>query len=69
MLDTCRLASYWPKGQGVEGYEAAKGDFNRPDRYLYHRHYGGTGYEERPLRGTNPSRPYGGRCLHSLRIC
>ncbi len=23
--------------------------------------------EERPLRGTNPNRPDGGRCLHSLR--
>ncbi len=27
----------------------------------------GTGNEERPLRGTNPNRPDGGRCLHSLR--
>lgn len=25
------------------------------------------GNEERPLRGTNPNRPDGGRCLHSLR--
>ncbi len=23
--------------------------------------------KERPLRGTNPNRPDGGRCLHSLR--
>ena len=67
MLDTCRLASYGPKGQGEAGYEAAKGDVNRADRHLYHRHHGGTGNEERPLRGANPNRPDGGRCLHSLR--
>ena len=67
MLNTFRVASYGPSGQGEAGYEAAKGDINRPDRYLYHRHYGCTGYEERPLRGTNPNRPDGGRCLHSLR--
>ncbi len=30
-------------------------------------HSDGTGNEERPLRGTNPNRPDGGRCLHSLR--
>lgn len=68
MLDTCRLASYRPKGQGQAGYEAAKGENNRPDRHLYHRHYGGAGNEERPLRGTHPNRPDGGRCLHGLRI-
>lgn len=67
MLNTFRIASYWPPGQGEAGYEAAKSDLNRPDRHLYHRHYGGTGYEERPLRGTNSNRPDGGRCLHSLR--
>ena len=33
MLDTLRLASYRPSGQGEVGYEAAKGD-----GYLYHRH-------------------------------
>ena len=49
MLDTCRLASYGPKGQGEAGYEAAKGDVNRADRHLYNRHNGGTGNEERPL--------------------
>lgn len=69
MLNTFRVASYWPKGQGVAGYEAAKGDYYRPDRHVYHRHYGGAGHEERPLRGTNPNRSDGGRCLHSLRIC
>lgn len=69
MSTTSRLASYRPSGQGEEGYEAAKGDDNRPDRHLYHRCNGGTGYEERPLRGTHPKRTYGGRCLHGLRIC
>ncbi len=34
---------------------------------LFNRHSDGTGNEERPLRGTNPNRPDGGRCLHSLR--
>ncbi len=57
-----------PLGIAVEaGYEAAKGDVNRPDRHLFNRHSDGTGNEERPLRGTNPNRPDGGRCLHSLR--
>lgn len=69
MLDTFRVASYCPKGQGVEGYEAAKGDTNRPDSHLYHRRNGGAGHEERPLRGQNPNWADGGRCLHSLRIC
>ncbi len=69
MLDTCRLASYRPSGQGVAGYEAAKGDINRPDCHLYHCRYGSAGNEERPLRGTNPNWKDGGRCLHSLRIC
>lgn len=69
MLNTCRVASYWPKGQGEAGYEAAKGDTYRPDRYLYHCHYGGTGHEKRPLRGPTPNRTDGGRCLHGLRIC
>ncbi len=68
MLYTRRLASYGPKGQGEAGYEAAKGDVNRPDRHLYHRCNGGAGNEERPLRGTHPNRPDGGRCLHGLRI-
>ena len=68
MLNTFRVASYGPKGQGEAGYEAAKGDVNRADRHLYNRHNGGTGNEERPLRGPNPNRPDGGRCLHSLRI-
>ncbi len=53
--------------QGEAGYEAAKGDVNRPDRHLFNRHSDGTGNEERPLRGTNPNRPDGGRCLRSLR--
>lgn len=69
MLNTFRVASYGPSGQGVAGYEAAKGDTYRPDRYLYNCHYGGTGYEERSLRGTTPNRPYGSCCLHSLRTC
>ncbi len=68
MPDNIRVVSYRPSGQGEAGYEAAKGDINRPDRHLYYCRYGGTGNEERPLRGTNPNRPYGGRCLHSLRI-
>lgn len=44
MLDTFRVASYRPSGQGVAGYEAAKGDSNRPDRHLYHRRNGGSGH-------------------------
>ncbi len=35
--------------QGEAGYEAAKGDVNRPDRHLFNRHCDGTGNEERPL--------------------
>ncbi|HFT8847823.1 TPA: hypothetical protein ACWQC0_005203 [Escherichia coli] len=35
--------------QGEAGYEAAKGDVNRPDRHLFNRHSDGTGNEERPL--------------------
>lgn len=69
MPDNVRVASYGPSGQGEAGYEAAKGGINRPDRHLYHRYYGGTGNEERPLRGANPNRTDGGRCLHSLRTC
>ncbi len=38
-----------PKRQGEAGYEAAKGDANRPDRHLFNRHCDGTGNEERPL--------------------
>lgn len=68
MLCIRRLASYRPKGQGEVGYEAAKGDVNRPDRHLFNRHSDGTGNEERPLRGTNPNRPDGGCCLRGLRI-
>lgn len=34
--------------QGEAGYEAAKGDVNRPDRHLFNRHSDGTGNEERP---------------------
>lgn len=49
MRDNIRVASYRPSGQGEAGYEAAKGDDYRPDRHLYHRHYGGTGNEKRPL--------------------
>ncbi len=45
-----------------------KSDVNRSDRHLFNRHCDGTGNEERPLRGTNPNRPDGGHCLHSLRI-
>ncbi|EYY60831.1 hypothetical protein BX77_24155, partial [Escherichia coli O111:NM str. 2010C-4818] len=40
---------------------------NFEERHLFNRHSDGTGNEERPLRGTNPNRPDGGRCLHSLR--
>lgn len=69
MLNNLRVASYGPSGQGEAGYEAAKGDTYRPDRYLYNCHYGGLGYEEGPLRGTTPNRPDGGHCLHSLRTC
>ncbi len=68
MLHKRRLASYGPKGQGEADYEAAKGDVNRPDRHLFNRHSDGTGNEERPLRGTNPNRSDGGRCLRRLRI-
>ncbi len=49
MLYTRRLASYVTERQGEAGYEAAKGDANRPDRHLYHRRSGGAGNEKRPL--------------------
>ena len=32
---------------GEAGYEAAKGDVNRPDRHLFNRHSDGTGNKER----------------------
>ncbi len=62
-----RLASYVPKGKEKQAMKQQKGDVNRPDRHLFNRHCDGTGNEERPLRGTNPNRPDGGHCLHSLR--
>ena len=49
MLSNIRLASYWPMGQGEVGYEAVKGDFNRPGCYLYYRCYGSTGNEKGSL--------------------
>ena len=52
MLYTRRLASLRAERREA-GYEAAKGDANRPDRHLFNRHCDGTGNEERPLRGTN----------------
>jgi len=55
MLDTYRVVSYRPSGQGVAGYEAAKGDNYRPDRHLYYCHYGSAGNEKGPLRGTTPN--------------
>jgi len=67
MLNTFRVASYRPSGQGEVGYEAAKGDTNRPDRHLYYRYYVGTGNEKRSLRSSVPNRSDGDRCLHSLR--
>lgn len=68
MLCIRRLASYRPKGQGEAGYEAAKGDVNRPDRHLFNRHSDGTGNEERPLMSqassTHPhSTRFGGFCF------
>lgn len=69
MLNTFRVASYGPSGQGVAGYEAAKGAYCRADRHLYHCPSGSAGNAEGPLRGTNPNRQGGGGCLHSLRIC
>ena len=53
--------------QGEAGCDAAKDDVNRPDCHLYYRRCDGTGNKERLLRGTNPNRSDGGRCLHSLR--
>ncbi len=67
MLHKRRLASYVPKGKEKQAMKQGKGDVSRPDRHLFNRHSDGTGNEERPLRGTNPNRPDGGRCLHSLR--
>ena len=64
MSHKCRLASLRAERQGEAGYEAAKGDVNRPDRHSFNRHSDGTGNEERPLRGRS-NRPDGGRCLHS----
>ncbi len=69
MLNNLRVASYGPLGQGVAGYEAAKGDTYRPYCHLYYCRCGSVGYEGRPLRGKNQNRKYGGCCLHSLRTC
>ncbi len=65
MLDTCRLASYVPKGKEKQAMKQQKAMLIALN--LFNRHSDGTGNEERPLRGTNPNRPDGGRCLHSLR--
>ncbi len=46
-----------------EGHETAGQAKPVAWRYRYVK----KGIEERPLRGTNPNRPDGGRCLHSLR--
>ncbi len=58
-----RLASYVPKGKEKQAMKQQKAMLIA----LFNRHSDGTGNEERPLRGTNPNRPDGGRCLHSLR--
>ena len=62
-----RLASYVPEGKEKQSMKQQKAMLIRPDRHLFNRHSDGTGNEERPLRGTNPNRPDGGHCLHSLR--
>ncbi len=61
-----RLASYVPKGKEKQAMKQQKAMLIAL-RHLFNRHSDGTGNEERPLRGTNPNRPDGGRCLHSLR--
>lgn len=65
---TFRVASYWPLGQGVVGYEAAKIGVNRAGCYLYYCCNGSTGNEERSLRSPVTNGADGGCCLHSLRI-
>ena len=72
MSHKCRLASYVPKGKGKQAMKQQKAMLialivicltvivtalvTRKDLC-----------EERPLLGTTPNRPDGGRCLHSLR--
>lgn len=67
MLCTCRLASYVPKGKEKQAMKQQKAMLIALIVICFNRHSDGTGNEERPLRGTNPNRPDGGRCLHSLR--
>ncbi len=64
-----RLASYVPKGKEKQAMKQQKAMLIAliVICLTFNRHSDGTGNEERPLRGTNPNRPDGGRCLHSLR--
>lgn len=64
-----RLASYRPSGQGEVAYEAEQGGYCCPGSPLYYRRDVGTDHAQRSLRGPYPQRAYGGRRLHSLRIC
>ncbi len=67
-----RLASYVPKGKEKQAMKQQKAMLIALiviclTVIVTALHSDGTGNEERPLRGTNPNRPDGGRCLHSLR--
>ncbi len=68
MLDTCRLASYVLKGKEKQAMKQQKAMLIALIVICFNRYSDGTGNEERPLRGTNPNRPDGGRCLRRLRI-
>ena len=61
-----RLASYVPKGKEKQAMKQQKAMLIALI-VICLTVIDGTGNEERPLRGTNPNRPDGGRCLHSLR--
>ncbi len=65
MLNTCRLASYVPKGKEKQAMKQQKAMLIALIVICLTVIVTAL-VTERPLRGTNPNRPDGGRCLHSF---
>ncbi len=68
MLCTCRLASYVPKGKEKPAMKQQKAMLIALIVICLTVIVTALVTRKRPLRGTNPNRPDGGRCLRRLRI-
>ncbi len=67
MLNTCRLASYVPKGKEKQAMKQQKAMLIALIVICLTVIVTALVTRKHLLRGTNPNRPDGGRCLHSLR--